>query len=148
MQRQFRSHAIDEVNRSLRVFSSDGPAQNGAHHDYLVEVPVHPDHGGGYAGYTLRFHNPDHYADGAVNGVSDEAVLTIVADRLQCQSLAADPTGKYKAAYASVVEALSRLGVQHSAGVDSRVDDHPSAQPIEHPATEQELQGAAEHHSV
>lgn len=77
--RQLNEHKVNPVNDTLIVTVCDEPGHGGAHHEYEI---------GGPAGqlYTrIQFQNGPISTDGnGVNGVTHEALLAVVADRLRC----------------------------------------------------------------
>lgn len=70
-------HKVNPANDRLIVQTLDDPGSGGAHHQYLI--------GGFPSGPTLiQFQDGPISADGnGVNGVTHEALLAIVADRLR-----------------------------------------------------------------
>ncbi len=78
--REIISHKCSDLNESINICVMDGPGPGGANHSYEISV-----HGGLGA---IQF-SPIEFQKGAVkdtgpNGISDEALLAIVADRLEC----------------------------------------------------------------
>ena len=75
--RTLNGHKVTPADDILEIKVVDEPGQGGAHHAYDIEggmaVPTH-----------IRFQNGPINADGnGVNGVTHEALLEIVADRLR-----------------------------------------------------------------
>lgn len=75
--RQLTEHVVNPANDRLVITVVDDPGCGGANHAYDIEggeaVPTH-----------LRFQNGPIGADGnGVNGITHEALLAIVADRLR-----------------------------------------------------------------
>lgn len=90
--RELTSHKVDGLNESIYIGVMDEPGAGGAHHVYdlspMREVP--PKEGCSRsleavedAQVIIRFQNGP-IAESGVNGVSNEALLAIVEDRLWC----------------------------------------------------------------
>lgn len=81
MQRILTDHKVGTLNEKIQVMSTDPPGVGGAHHDYIVELSDG-------SGYTVRFHDGKskdiNAEEDTINGMSHEALLTIIADRLKC----------------------------------------------------------------
>lgn len=74
--RELLDHKVNPANDTLIVQAIDEPGNGGAHHQYII---------GGYpAGPTLIQFQDGPIAEAGVNGLTHEALLTIVADRLRC----------------------------------------------------------------
>ena len=72
-------HMINPVNDTLKVTVIDEPGSGGAHHVYAIEkTPIerHPL-------LTVAFQNGP-IGEAGVNGVTHEALLVILIDRLRC----------------------------------------------------------------
>lgn len=78
--REIRSHEINSFNRNhVKVRALDGPGPGNASHHYRVDL----DNGEtGVVAAELKFQNGPVKEAGA-NGVTDEALLAILIDRLQ-----------------------------------------------------------------
>lgn len=74
--REIVSHKISGLNDAICVASHDEPGSSGAHHHYTVGVP-------GVTSATILFHD-EAVKEGGFNGISNEALLAVVIDRLQC----------------------------------------------------------------
>lgn len=72
--RQLTSHKVNECNESLDIFVADAPGQGGACHEYHVEHPTR-------RMATISFQNGP-IKEAGVNGLTQEALLAIVEDRL------------------------------------------------------------------
>jgi hypothetical protein len=82
--REIRSHIVNPVNDRLRIIVVDQPGSGGANHEYRIEAT---DDGSGkphkIADHSISFQNGAINEYG-VNGITQEVLLAIVADRLQC----------------------------------------------------------------
>jgi len=74
--RTLTSHKVNECNESLDIFVADEPGQGGACHEYRVEHPNRQI-------ASISFQNGP-IKEVGVNGVTQEALLAIVEDRLIC----------------------------------------------------------------
>ena len=82
--REIMTHKIDGHEDGLRVFALDAPGSGGAHHHYMIGRSVGT--GDGDEDDILcdvEFQNGP-IPENGVNGVTQETLLSIVADRLQC----------------------------------------------------------------
>lgn len=81
--REITSHIVNPVNDRLRITVVDQPGAGGANHEYRIEAT---DDGGGkphkIADHSISFQNGPINEHG-VNGITQEVLLAIVADRLQ-----------------------------------------------------------------
>lgn len=81
--RHITTHDIEGLNGHVNVNVMDEPGPGGAPHHYRVE-PIAQDHPQGAINTAdIRFQKGG-IADSGVNGVSNEALLAVVIDRLQC----------------------------------------------------------------
>lgn len=81
MNRQITSHKLNGLNDSLTILAVDGPGAGGASHCYQIMWKSGPAHEP--APYVdIDFQNGP-IAESGVNGVSNEALLAVVIDRLQ-----------------------------------------------------------------
>lgn len=87
--RTLNDHQVNPTNDTLRIKVMDEPGSGGAHHRYDIvgfddslnqSTPEHDDI---VPGVTVLFQNGPINEVG-VNGVTHEALLAIVADRLRC----------------------------------------------------------------
>lgn len=80
--RELTSHKLNGLNEAINVIVMDEPGQGNACHHYRVEpiTDTHPQ--GAINPFDIRFQNGPILESG-VNGVSNEALLAIVEDRLQ-----------------------------------------------------------------
>lgn len=74
--REIVTHKVNGLNDAICVASHDEPGNGGAYHHYTVGVP-------GVTSATILFQNGA-VKEGGFNGISNEALLAVVIDRLQC----------------------------------------------------------------
>ena len=80
--RELTSHKVNGLNEAINIIVMDEPGQGGACHKYRVE-PITDDHPQGAINpCEIRFQNGPINEVG-VNGISQEALLSIVEDRLK-----------------------------------------------------------------
>jgi hypothetical protein len=91
MDRQINDHKVNAANDTLSVRSIDEQGSGGAHHAYLISGfdnttnQSDPDYSPGPDTCLILFQNGPIGVDGnGVNGVTHEALLAVVADRLRC----------------------------------------------------------------
>ena len=89
--REITDHIINPANDKLRILAQDGPGSGGANHLYKISGfnsdsnpvdPFGPDYGEPATHSTILFQNGPINEVG-VNGVTHEALLAIVIDRLR-----------------------------------------------------------------
>lgn len=130
------NHQINPANDRITIAVVDEPGAGGANHEYVVEID-------GKVRLGLNFQNGP-IAEAGVNGLTHEALLAIVADRLECFQrgpYACDENAKALAAINEAQQILqSRTQRRMAAGIEgtSALD---TAAP---PAGEQELSDEAE----
>lgn len=75
--RELYSHKLNGLNDALKIEVLDAPGAGGASHEYVVIARQ--------AGLSIQinFQNGP-IAESGINGISGEALLAIVIDRLQC----------------------------------------------------------------
>lgn len=78
MQREITSHIVNPVNDKLAIRVIDQPGAGGANHEYRIVTVDQPNN----RHWHLSFQNGA-IAEYGVNGVTQEALLAIVADRLE-----------------------------------------------------------------
>jgi hypothetical protein len=81
IQRTITHHLGNALNNALRI-SADGRADNGGSHFYLIEITSGAPDSGGLIYAVPPFQNGPVKEVGH-NGISDEALLAIVLDRLE-----------------------------------------------------------------
>lgn len=74
--RKLTGHIVNPVNVRIDISVMDEPGPGGANHYYAVDVD------GGENGLDVHFQNGP-IAENGVNGITQEALLAIVIDRLQ-----------------------------------------------------------------
>jgi hypothetical protein len=81
------SHKISKLNReNIVVEATDEPDIDGAHHEYSIEVFFTLDTGNNVdhsIGKTVLKFQKGGLAEAGVNGITDQALLAIVLDRMQ-----------------------------------------------------------------
>ena len=74
--RQITSHELNDVNNQIRVSVQDEKGPGGAHHHYEIKLPD--------GSLTPILFQKGGIVEVGINGVTQEALLAIVIDRLQC----------------------------------------------------------------
>lgn len=77
MTREINTHKVNGLNEAIKVETHDEPGNGGAHHHYTVGVP-------GVTNATILFQNGAIKEAKEANGISNESLLAVVIDRLQC----------------------------------------------------------------
>lgn len=80
MSREITTHKVNGLNEVLTVSVLDEPGPGGASHEYEIKA-WDGDHNVHYAHFQFQ---KGPIAEAGVNGISAEAMLAIVADRLEC----------------------------------------------------------------
>lgn len=78
MRRELTSHKVNGLNESLRVEALDEPGPGGASHSYAIAPTI-----GNATGVRIDFQNGPLGETIYPNGLSQEALLAIVEDRLK-----------------------------------------------------------------
>lgn len=73
--RTLTSHKVNGLNDALKIEVLDEPGSGGANHEYRISADS--------LCYELKFQNGP-IAEAGVNGLTQEALLAIVEDRLKC----------------------------------------------------------------
>jgi len=90
--RELTSHKVNPANDKLKIEATDEPGSGGAHHRYEItgfDTSVNPsskDAAGyvsSYSRHILLFQNGP-IAEVGVNGITHEALLAILIDRMEC----------------------------------------------------------------
>lgn len=82
--RELTSHKVNELNDSLQIQVLDEPGQvNACHHYQIIDLSKNGTEQQGLVRCEVEFQNGPIQETG-VNGVSNEALLAIVEDRLAC----------------------------------------------------------------
>lgn len=82
--REITTHKVNGCNASLHIHAIDNPASGGANHKYCVGGFIHRNDAGtdDKTSITIRFQNGP-IAEFGTNGVTHEALIAIIIDRLQ-----------------------------------------------------------------
>lgn len=83
--RQITTHRVNPANDSIKITVMDEPGAGGANHHYMVTLPdwTRDPNGGNARGvWNIQFQNGP-IAEQGVNGITQEVLLAIVADRLR-----------------------------------------------------------------
>lgn len=83
MDRNITSHKLNGLNESLLIKSTDEPGSGGAHHEYVIEGVKGPLDHHPIRGSEIHFQNGPINEVG-YNGISNESLLAVVIDRLEC----------------------------------------------------------------
>lgn len=78
MTREIVSHKINGLNEVLKIEAKDDPGPGGANHIYDITPTV-----GNACGVRIEFQNGP-LKEVPPNGLSNEALIAVVIDRLQC----------------------------------------------------------------
>jgi hypothetical protein len=79
--RKLTDHKLNGLNEALEIKVLDQPGQGGACHEYQIDkIGGAPTSGGGTT--LIKFQNGP-IQEAGVNGISGEALLTVVIDRLR-----------------------------------------------------------------
>lgn len=79
--RELTGHKVNPANDQLQVWADDAPGSGGAHHRYMIKLPVQPTDAPVL--YQIRFQDGP-IAEVGINGLTHEALLAILIDRLEC----------------------------------------------------------------
>lgn len=85
--REITTHRVNACNDQIDIRVLDEPGSGGANHQYLVLIGAEPSHalkkcGQGRMHVELNFQNGP-IAEVGVNGITNEALLAIVIDRME-----------------------------------------------------------------
>lgn len=82
--REITSHRVGGLNEDLEVVSLDEPGNGGANHAYAVSYCLNPGTSAGGVHTMLRVDfQKGPVKEAGINGITNEALLAIVIDRLQ-----------------------------------------------------------------
>jgi hypothetical protein len=84
--REITTHKVNGLNEALKIDVLDQPGAGGANHIYRIRMGAKPAADGSdyYSDeQTIQFQNGP-IAEAGVNGISQEALLAIIQDRLEC----------------------------------------------------------------
>jgi hypothetical protein len=79
--RKLTTHVANPLNDKLDIEVLDEPGAGGACHEYLIHLPIDIKHG--VRQTLINFQNGP-IAENGINGVTHEALLAILIDRLEC----------------------------------------------------------------
>ena len=81
--REIVSHKVNGLNEALTITAVDEPGPGGANHEYLIQFDTF-DEDGHYLPEEVEIEfQKGPIREAGMNGISNEALLAIVADRLQ-----------------------------------------------------------------
>ena len=82
--RTVTDHKLPGINEDLTIYVCDEPGQGGANHVYAINYNLNPgtDEGGTNPMCRISFQNGP-VKEAGVNGISGEALLAVVIDRLR-----------------------------------------------------------------
>jgi|ERR1044071_1174055 hypothetical protein len=78
--RKLTDHKVNGLNEAIEISVLDEPGQGGACHEYLLELSLAPITT--FPPTTIRFQNGP-VLEAGFNGISQEALLAVVIDRLR-----------------------------------------------------------------
>lgn len=88
--RMITSHVVDPCNEKLGITVMDQPGSGGAHHEYMIagfnldpNTTCTDGDGVGEGAVRINFQNGP-IAEVGTNGITHEALIAILIDRLQC----------------------------------------------------------------
>lgn len=81
--RELTSHKVNGLNECIEVVALDSPGSGGANHQYEIRGVKGPLDHHPIPTIPIRFQNGP-IAEVGANGISNEALLAIVIDRLEC----------------------------------------------------------------
>lgn len=85
MTRELTDHKVNPANDVIKITVMDEPGAGGACHHYMVTLPDWtraPDGSGANGVWDIQFQNGP-IAESGINGLTQEVLLAIVADRLR-----------------------------------------------------------------
>lgn len=80
--RELTGHKVNPANDVLRVLVLDDPGSGGANHHYEIQIPSRSPENSTADAYPIRFQNGP-IAEAGVNGLTHEALLAILIDRME-----------------------------------------------------------------
>jgi len=98
----------DSANHQLKIAVLDEPGQGGACHNYRISDDAGPNQEAGFSSCSISFQNGP-IKEAGVNGVTHEALLAIVIDRLRSFEKGPFASHYNAAALDSCEQALSHL---------------------------------------
>jgi len=86
LKREINTHKVNGCNEAITITAMDEPGPGGANHKYLVQVrrngPEGKPDGPLHSEFRLDFQNGP-LGDAGANGITNEALLAVVVDRLE-----------------------------------------------------------------
>lgn len=80
--RTINEHKVNPANDRILIEVTDEPGAGGANHEYLVTLPPNDDPSKASKSWNISFQNGPINENG-INGLTQEVLLAIVADRLR-----------------------------------------------------------------
>lgn len=118
--REITSHRVNPVNDRVAIEVIDQPGAGGANHQYLVSWPSDAPKGARQQ-VLIQFQNGP-IAEAGVNGLTQEVLLAIIADRLQCFQNGPYACTENQAALNHVLEAARVLASRTKKRVDQGIE--------------------------
>lgn len=100
--RKIETHKVNPANDRIDITVMDEPGAGGANHHYAVDVD------GTESGIDVRFQNGP-IAEAGVNGVTQEVLIAICIDRLECFQAGPFACGENALALAHLKDAQEAL---------------------------------------
>lgn len=82
MKRELTSHKVNGLNEAIIITVMDDPGQGGASHEYQIDLKI-ANNAIQHGSDVIKFQNGP-IKEFGINGISQEALLAIVEDRLKC----------------------------------------------------------------
>ena len=99
MIRTLHAHKVNGLNEALHVTALDAPGPGGANHQYMINLPDwtrNPDGSSPHHVWDISFQNGPIYKPEDMNGISNEALLAVLIDRMRgFQHLRKDEAGEF-----------------------------------------------------
>ena len=105
--RTIEDHKVNPVNDRLDIIVMDEAGSGGAHHHYQAHVDPHEGNERGFKAEIYFQNGP--IPENGVNGLTHEALLAVVADRLRCFQKGPFATKANACALTHIEEALHWL---------------------------------------
>lgn len=84
--RQIHDHKVNGLNEALSVIAVDQPGSGGANHHYIITLPDwtrNPDGSNSHHVWDLNFQNGPIQSPADFNGITNEALLAVLIDRMR-----------------------------------------------------------------
>lgn len=84
--RQIHDHKVNGLNEALSVIAVDQPGSGGANHGYIITLPDwtrNPDGSNSHHVWDLNFQNGPIQSPADFNGITNEALLAVLIDRMR-----------------------------------------------------------------